>query len=262
MSGYDLYNFVLCAIVFTALTALLTYLIVKMVKMHIALVRLGQMDSEILKAQNEKKKKGCVIDCIVSFVLCGILLLCFGFSLYVNVSEEKTFENIPTFKVVCSDSMSRIHKKNEFLKANKLTNQLDRFDLILTYKKPKEEDLKLYDIVVYEQDDKLMVVHRIVGIEEPNSSHPYDRYFLCQGDANEIPDKFPVRYSQIKAIYKDERVPFIGSFVLFMQSPAGWLCILLVVFAVIATPIAEKKINEEEKKRLAVMLAEQEGGEK
>ena len=114
----------------------------------------------------------------------------------------------------------------------------------------------LYDIVVYQQDD-LMVIHRIVGIEEPNESHPNDRYFLCQGDAVGTPDRFPVKYSQIKGIYRNEKVPFVGSFVLFMQSPAGWLCILLVVFALIATPIAEKKIWAVEEERLKQIASEE-----
>lgn len=35
-----------------------------------------------------------------------------------------------------------------------------------------------------------------------------------------------------------------------MQSPAGYLCILLTVFAMIATPIAEKKLWETKRARL------------
>ena len=116
--------------------------------------------------------------------------------------------------------------------------------MIATHSLPKEEDLKLYDIVVYEVDD-MLIVHRIVGIEEPNQEHPGNRYFLLQGDAVDSPDRFPVLYEQMRAIYTGERLPFVGSFVLFMQSPAGWLCMLLVVFAIFATPIIEKKIKIE-----------------
>ena len=117
---------------------------------------------------------------------------------------------------------------------------------------PKEEDLELYDIVVYEIRG-YYIVHRIVGIEEPNESHPDCRYFLLQGDANTLADDFPVTYEQMTAIYRGEHVPFIGAFVFFMQSPPGILCFLLVVFAVIATPIAERKIEDEKKKRLAII---------
>ena len=109
--------------------------------------------------------------------------------------------------------------------------------------------MKLYDIVVYEVYDNL-VIHRIVQIEEPNEKHPNERYFLLQGDDVHYPDKFPVKYKQMKGIYKGERVPMVGSFVMFLQSPAGYLCILLVVFALIAIPMMEKKIKKEEVERL------------
>lgn len=120
--------------------------------------------------------------------------------------------------------------------------------MILTYKLPDEFDLQLYDIVVYEIDD-VLIVHRVVGIEEPNNKHPEERWFTLQGDAVENPDRFPVRYSQMKAIYKGERIAYVGSFVLFLQSPAGWLCILLIVVYTIATPIIEARINKAKRKR-------------
>ena len=112
--------------------------------------------------------------------------------------------------------------------------------------------MELYDIVVYQQRDDL-VIHRIVGIEEPNEKHPDCRYFTLQGDAVQYPDSFPVVYSQMRGIYRDTRIPMIGSFFMFMQSPAGWLCILLIVFALAATPLVERKIAIEKERRLQVM---------
>ncbi len=249
MTSYDTYILILCLVVFTLLTGLLSYLIVNQVKMYLTMVRAGLKDEELRKQNLSKKKRGCVIDFILSFILCSALIACFGFSIFVNLQEDNFSDTIPTMSVVKTTSMATRNEKNTYLFENDITNQLDRFDLILTYKKPAEKDLKLYDIVVYRQDD-LMVVHRIVGIEEPNEKHPEERYFLCQGDAVDVPDRFPVKYDQIKGIYRDEKVPFVGSFILFMQSPAGWLCILLIVFAMIATPIAEKKILQVESERL------------
>ena len=43
--------------------------------------------------------------------------------------------------------------------------------------------------------------------------------FLLKGDANENNDRFPVLYSQMTGIYKNERIPFVGSFILFLQAP-------------------------------------------
>ena len=66
-------------------------------------------------------------------------------------------------------------------------------------------------------------------------------------------DRFPVKYSQIKGIYRGERVQYVGSFVLFMQSPAGLLCILLILFGFIATPIAEKTFEKAKAKRFEII---------
>ncbi|MBQ8345424.1 MAG: hypothetical protein IJY42_04060 [Clostridia bacterium] len=74
-----------------------------------------------------------------------------------------------------------------------------------------------------------------------------------QGDAVERPDRFPVHYSQIKAIYRGQHVPFVGSFVFFMQSPAGWLCFLLIVFGMIWASVLERKLIDEKEVRLVKM---------
>jgi hypothetical protein len=71
-----------------------------------------------------------------------------------------------------------------------------------------------------------------------------------QGDAVSAPDIYPVLYSQMSGIYDGERVPFVGSFVVFMQSPAGWFCLMLVLAALIGTPILEKRIWKKKLKRL------------
>ena len=151
--------------------------------------------------------------------------------------------------------MSYKAPENKYLVENDLNDHIQTFDLIVTEKLPDEFDLQLYDIVVYEIDGD-MIVHRIVGIEEPNEKHPDQRYFLLQGDAVENPDQFPVYYSQMRGIYRGKRIPFVGSFITFMQSPAGYLCMALIVFAFIATPIMEKKIEKEMQKRLALLEKE------
>lgn len=262
MSEYEIYVFILCLVVFILLTTLSTIMLVAIVHLMIKLIRSGTEDEKIKEEYEKSKnmKKNGIVDYIISIIFCAILISFFIFSLYVNISKNKYFEDIPTIKVVNTASMSKKHKDNKYLFKNNLNNQFDAFDLILTYKIPKEEDLKLYDIVVYEVDE-ILIVHRIVGIEEPNEKHPNERYFLLQGDAVESPDRFPVRYEQMKAIYRGEKIPFIGSFVSFMQSPAGWMCIILIIIAYIATPIIDKIITNEKQKRLALMIPLQENTE-
>ena len=109
----------------------------------------------------------------------------------------------------------------------------------------------MYDIVVYEVENTL-IAHSIVGIEEPNDKHS-ERYFLLQGDAVANPDRFPVKYEQMKGIYYDQRIPFVGSLIMFLQSPAGYICILLIVFGVFVTPVVEKRIWAIKLERLSLI---------
>lgn len=242
---YDTYVLILCIIVYTFMTALTIVVITTLTKNALKLIRFGAEDQDIikenLKAQRKKRKVSGKFDWLLSAFFCIVFSCAFAFSMYVNLAQDVYFENIPTLKVVNTNSMAKKLEKNKYLFENNLNNQFEALDLLLLYKLPGEMDLKLYDVVVYEVDD-MLVVHRIVGIEEPNAKHPDERYFLLQGDAVENPDRFPVHYSQMRAIYGGQKLPFVGSFIIFMQSPAGWLCMILMLAATITTPIIDKKL--------------------
>lgn len=253
MKPYDIYVFFLCFIVFTVLTVLLSYLIYYIIKLTTRIIQNGLEDANILKEYETpiKVAGSKTFSVILSIILLGILLFSFVFSIWLHFSED-VLTNSMNLKVVASSSMSEKNKRNTYLFENNLDNQFDTFDLIVTHPVPDEFDLKLYDIVVYEYEDS-HIIHRIVKIEEPNNKHPGHRLFTLQGDAIGSPDRNPVTYEQIKAIYLGEKVRFVGSFVFFMKSPAGWLCILLVLFAIIVTPIVEKRLHKETVYRLQVL---------
>ena len=254
MTGYDLYVFMLCFIVFAMFTSLFTFVIALITKQRLKLIEHGLEDEAIIKEQQKKARTniGSIIATVIALILCAALIASFLFSLYMDMTQSKAPNGIPSLKVVKSASMATANEKNKYLAENGLNDQIQTFDIIVTHHLPAEKDLKLYDIVVYEMDGTY-IVHRIVAIEEPNKNHPDCRHFLLQGDAVTRADQFPVLYSQMQGIYKGERIPFVGSFVLFMQSPAGWLCIVLVLFAMIATPVLERKLNKAAKERLQVI---------
>ena len=257
MTPYEIYVFILCTVVFVSLTALFITLLAYAIHPTVRLIRCGAEDEKIRKEYEEAKKHPKKVNWfsrIFNIVICVVLGVAFVFSLTLHFTENH-FSSSASLKVVKSSSMATRYEGNKYLSQNNLTNQLQMFDLIVTHDLPGEFDLELYDIIVYQPNDSdNFVIHRIVEIEEPNEKHPDCRHFRLQGDAVENPDKFPVLYSQMRAIYRAERVPFVGSFIMFLQSPAGWLCILLIIFAIVATPIVEKKIEREKQKRLAWLL--------
>ena len=258
MSAYDIYVFILCLIVFVAMTSLFGFLVGCIIRLTERLVRSGTEDERILKeyAQTQKKKHCClpvILDRLVSVIICCALFVMFGFSVYIKISDKAVSDTIPMFSVVQSNSMSSKNPKNTYLSENNLNSQFDTFDIVLLYKLPPEEELALYDVVLYEVDNT-PIIHRIVGIEPPNEEHS-QYYFLLQGDAIENPDRFPVYYSQMRGIYRGEHIPFVGSFVAFMQSVAGYLCILLIILGMIAIPLVEKRVNAVKLERLIAIGA-------
>ncbi len=260
MAGYDKYIIVVCLIVFIALTAMFAVLITSIIKMRLKVIKGGLADSEILKQEQQVKKAKhthaarSIVNKILSIFFCTLMLLVFWLSIGTRIVSSNKVGDTPIVKVVKSGSMATIYEKNEYIAKNNLTNQIKKYDLITLFKLPEENDLKVYDVVMYETNG-ICVIHRIVAIEEPDEKHD-ERYFLLQGDANQYPDKFPVKYSQMLGIYKNNRVPYVGSFVDFMQSPVGYLCILLIVFSCVISPIADKKLDkaiEERKIKLALL---------
>ena len=255
MTSYEKYIFILCLIVFLMLTSFLTYLIVQLTKQQLKMIRHGLEDTEIRREYRKVapiSRIGAFVSTFLSVVICLALCGVFVFSVYLRATEDRAANGTPALHVVKSDSMSYKGEDNTYLTENSLDDQLQTFDLIVTRRLPNEEDLQLYDIVVYEIDGAY-VIHRIVDIEEPDQYHPDQRWFRLQGDALPGQDRLPVTYDQMRGIYEGERVPFVGSFIMFMQSPAGWICILLVLFAMVVTPIAEKKLEREKRARLKSM---------
>lgn len=244
MTGFEIYTLFLCIIVFTVFTVLFTFLITYILRTSVKLILLGGDDENVRREAprliKRAGKKNTVVN-LFTTLICLVLAVIFIFAILMSCQENDYAQESASLKVVKSGSMERKNEKNLYLFENNINNQIGTFDLIVTHPLPKEEELKLYDIVVYELDGD-MILHRIIGIEEPNAKHPDERYFLLRGDSVSTSDPFPVKYSQMRAIYKNERVPFVGSLIAFLQSPAGWLCIILTVFAIIATPIGERRI--------------------
>lgn len=263
MNGFQLYVFFLCLIVFISLASLFSFMIYCIGKQRAVIIANGIEDENIKERLLKKLNKGQTrtgkvletIEKIVSITLCVCLCLILIGTGISSCRGDNEIRNIPAIKVIASTSMSERYENNKYLFENNITDQLQMFDVVLLHELPKEEDLKLYDIVVYEHISGALLIHRIVGIEEPNADHPNERHFLLQGDAVHYPDSFPVRYSQMRSIYYGDRIPNIGSFVYFMQSPAGMMCLILLVVALILMPIADNYLQKKEYERVKLFVA-------
>ena len=223
-------------------------------KQKVKLIKHGIEDEELKKEYiKEHKKSNIIINKIAngfSVFLCVLFCGVFFFSIYAQTTgNDFPVPGIKSAKVVQSGSMSEKRKENKYLFENNLNDQFDVFDIILTKELPGEFELKLYDIVVYEVDE-MMIVHRIIAIEEPNERHPEERWFTLKGDANISQDRFPVKYEQMKAIYTGEYIPYCGAFIMFFQSTLGYLLIAVLLVYAIAAPYSQRALEKVTKARL------------
>lgn len=249
MTPYEIYLLVVSCGVAIALAVFLSFLIWYIYTLTMRLIYVGYWDQELVQEYEFDKKhvprprSHGTAGRVISAAVCGVLAIGVLFAMGLGIAEGITTTALPTLRVVKSDSMSEKHKDNKYLVEHDLNNQMQTFDIIVTYAPPAEEDIQLYDVIVYEYCGDL-IVHRVVYIEEANEKHPDSRRFFTRGDAVKTNDVLPVEYSQIKGVYREERIPFIGSFVLFMQSPAGIICLMLAICSMIVMPIVDNKVEE------------------
>lgn len=125
-----------------------------------ALVEKGLRDGEIEKLQNLRKSKifkfKKAFDNLFQALLTCVLLVVVSFSL-IGRYKETGFSLMPVdLKVIASNSMASKNPRNTYLVEEGLDNQFKVDDIILLRPLPKAEELKLYDVVAY--NDRTIII--------------------------------------------------------------------------------------------------------
>lgn len=245
MTSFEIYTLVVSLVVIIGLAVFFSFLIGYIYVLTTRLIAIGYWDHELVHDQPFRRRFVLfgTVGKIISTVVCIALAIMVAFSVAMGITENDLTKNLASLKVVKSESMSEKYKENDYLEKNNLNDQFQMFDLIVTHPLPAEEDIELYDIIIYESGRDL-IIHRVVKIEEPNEYHRDGRLFYLRGDANTQNDDLPVEYDQMRGIYRGKRIPFVGSFILFMQSPAGIICLILAVMGMFIMPIIDQRIED------------------
>lgn len=186
------------------------------------------------KAKQKKSKKIFKwIGKIFSYIVLGFVFVFFIFSLISKFSNDSLLFGNSGFVVIASGSMSE--KNNSYVKNNsELNNQFDTYDIIGISKYASQDEVRLYDVIAYHNKKNVTIVHRIVEIHQDESGNDV---YLTQGDTNLYADNSGssqysgyLTYDKIIGKYDERRVKGLGIFVIFLQSPAGIVTILAVVY--------------------------------
>ncbi len=233
---------VLCLISFCAVFTILFH---HYYKSNIDAVSSGKEDIALIDNaidEEKEKKNGAkkilkLIGKIFSYIFLGVIFCVFIFSLVSKIKGNTMLFGDSTMVVIASGSMSE--RNNETIKAHpELMNQFDTYDIIGISRYKSQDEVSLYDVIAYKNKKDVTIVHRIVEINEDEKTGEIT--YLTQGDSNLYADNTNgsqytgyLTYDKIIGKYDGRRMKGIGIFVIFLQSSAGIVTIVSVVYCLL-----------------------------
>lgn len=207
------------------------------------------LDKDVEKYDKKKNKKLSFIDTyykrkkrkkvgnIISNSIVGIFLVALiGFFVWATVmksNDQITYFGDKTYLVVQTSSMSSINDNNKYLKdgsidsKDKMNTRISQYAFIGIDKFKSEDQIKVYDIVAFRMDDKI-IVHRVYSISiGEKDGH---KLFTFRGDANpaSMSGEINVTSDRIVGVFDGYQNQVLGSIVIYIQSGTG----LISVFAI------------------------------
>ncbi len=181
-------------------------------------------------AKNQANEESSILMKTARWILYILIGLFVGFVLW-NGIDKTTEYNFPFFglrmSVISSESMASVHPDNEdFLSGH--DGRLSKNDLIFTLAVPSIEDLEVYDVITFLDEDNGLTCHRIVRIDYE------DGQIWTRGDANNVLDGV-VTIDEVKGRVIGT-IPGIGVITLYLNSPYGLLGVSLA-FAILFTAL-------------------------
>lgn len=161
-------------------------------------------------------------------ILFTIIIICAILFVISCIKSKNNSTNIPgigpyTFMSVISGSMSPT---------------FNVYDMIID-KKLAPENLKKGDVITFWKDNKTLVTHRIVGIQNQNGKIAY----MTRGDANNVNDKELVDSSNVEGTYLF-RIPYVGLIITRLREPIILTIIwVLFLYAMLSEFVFRKKNN-------------------
>ena len=189
------------------------------------------------KKRHEKRVN--VVANIFTALFYIIIAALFAFGIYLKANKEQLFFGNNAYLVIETGSMAKRNTDNDYLFDEKLKNQytLDNqiqvFDLIQLKKVKKPEDIKLYDIVAYTDEEGAIVVHRVIEVnvdEKTGITH-----YRFRGDANSSSSDYEYRghdesgkgltLDDVVGKYTGWHSFGLGIFIDYLRSDIGIICL-------------------------------------
>ncbi len=263
MSSIEILSLIVTIVALVSLSFVFTFLFRNYFRGIIEAVDSGEEDVELLIEESNRRKEKSLPRKILhytgkglSYLLLLVLVGVFAYSLASRfMGTAMNFGgNIPL--VIVSGSMSEKHPSNPYLFANGLDDQFNTYDIIVVTPYREVDEVELYDVLAYQGSDGSIVVHRVVDIVDTSDG----KMFITQGDANDKTDQNVfygdyLPFQQVVGHYDGFRIPAAGAFVLFLQSGAGVICIVSIVYCFLIFEYYRRKMDRSIEKRTEGLLS-------
>lgn len=242
--------FISTAFAITFVVAILALIILTLVLVFVGIsakksIKQGEEDFDVLeekvgRASRSPARKGwakagsILADIVIAVLAIGFLGLLFT-RLMPSIGMPYVLE------VVATPSMASVLPQNQS-HVREGDKPINVDDLIAVKRIDSLDDIKLYDIISYDNPDGRNYIHRVVEIAES--------YVITQGDANNVDDGVKVTLDMIVGVYTGFQIPYIGTVTFYLQSDYGILGMSCLAYVIIAAEIYFTAIGSAREKRL------------
>ena len=242
--------FISTAFAITLVVALIALAILTLVLVFVGAsakksIKQGEEDFDVLeekvgRASRSPARKGwakagsILADIVIAVLAIGFLGLLFT-RLMPSIGMPYVLE------VVATPSMASVLPQNQS-HVREGDKPINVDDLIAVKRIDSLDEIKLYDIISYDNPDGRNYIHRVVEIAES--------YVITQGDANNVDDGVKVTLDMIVGVYTGFQIPYIGTVTFYLQSDYGILGMSCLAYVIIAAEIYFTAIGSAREKRL------------
>ena len=242
--------FLSTAFAITLAVAILALIILTLILVFVGIsakksIKQGEEDFDVLdekvgRASRSPARKGWAkAGSILADIVIAVLAIGFLGLLFTRIMPSIGMPYV--LEVVASPSMASVLPQNES-HVREGDKPINVDDLIAVKRIDSLDEIKLYDIISYDNPDGRNYIHRVVGIAES--------YVITQGDANNVDDGVKVTLDMIVGVYTGFQIPYIGTVTFYLQSDYGILGMSCLAYVIIAAEIYFTAIGSAREKRL------------
>ena len=242
--------FISTAFAITLVVALIALAILTLVLVFVGAsakksIKQGEEDFDVLeekvgRASRSPARKGWAkAGSILADIVIAVLAIGFLGLLFTRIMPSIGMPYV--LEVVASPSMASVLPQNQS-HVREGDKPINVDDLIAVKRIDSLDEIKLYDIISYDNPDGRNYIHRVVEIAES--------YVITQGDANNVDDGVKVTLDMIVGVYTGFQIPYLGTVTFYLQSDYGILGMSCLAYVIIAAEIYFTAIGSAREKRL------------